>query len=71
MKKPDIARRLARESGLSRAEAADELDRVVHRILYNLRRGQEVTLPGLGKLMRGPKGTVTFEREKVHAGDEK
>jgi len=67
MKKPEIARRLARQSGLSRAQAADELDRVVHRILSNLRRGQEVALPGLGKLTRGPKGKVTFERETSRA----
>jgi nucleoid DNA-binding protein len=66
MKKPEIAKRLARQSGLSRAEAADELDRVVHRILSNLKRGQEVPLPGLGKLTPGPKGRVNFEREKSH-----
>ena len=70
MKKPDIAKRLARQSGLSHAQAADELDRVVHRILSNLRWGQEVALPGLGKLTRGPRGRVTFEREKSHTDAE-
>jgi nucleoid DNA-binding protein len=64
MKKPDIAKRLARQSGLSSAEAADQLDRVVNRILTSLRSGREVPLPGLGKLTPGPKGLVTFEREK-------
>ena len=45
MKKPDIAKRMARESGMSEAEAADRLDRVVHQILSNLRRGRPAPLP--------------------------
>lgn len=49
MKKPELAKRLARQSGVSRAEAADQLDRVVHQILTNLRKGQSAALPGLGK----------------------
>jgi hypothetical protein len=36
MKKPEIARRLAREAGVTEAEAADQLDRVVEEILSNL-----------------------------------
>jgi len=49
MKKPDLAKRLARRSGLTVGEAADQLDRVVHQIVRKLRKGQEARLPGLGK----------------------
>lgn len=62
MKKAEIARRLARESGVTRAEAADRLDRVVHEILSSLRQGRKATLPGLGTFMPGGGGTQ-FERE--------
>ena len=64
MKKPEIARRIARESGVSAGEAADRLDLVVHDILSNLRKGKETSLPGLGKFMNGPLGTVAFRRDR-------
>ena len=64
MKKPEIAKRLARQSGVSSAEAADQLDRVVHQILSKLRRGQAVPLPGLGRFTPGPGGAFQFEKEK-------
>ena len=63
MKKPDIARRMARQSGVSAGEAADRLDQVVHQILTNLRRHKEASLPGLGRFTQGPDGKVAFERE--------
>jgi len=63
MRKPDIARRMARQAGVSQGEAADRLDRVVHEILSSLRKGREAPLPGLGKFRQGPNGEVTFERE--------
>lgn len=71
MKKPDIAKQLARQSGISRAAAADELDRVVNRILTQVRKGEEVPLPGLGKFTPGPKRQVNFQREgqKPHDGE--
>lgn len=69
MKKPEIARRLAREAGISRAAAADQLDQVVHRILVNLRSGQQTPLPGVGIFSPGPNRTVVFRPEK-DAGDE-
>ena len=53
MKKAELAKRLAREAGVSRAEAADQLDRVVHRILRGLRQGKAVPVPGLGKFTPG------------------
>lgn len=38
MKKKDLARRLAKESHRSRAEAADEVDTLVYRLLLDLKR---------------------------------
>ena len=63
MKKPDIAKQLARRSHVSQAEAADRLDRVLHSILSDLRQGKEAALPGLGTFKQGPGGCVAFERE--------
>ena len=63
MRKPDIAKQLARRSRVSQAEAADRLDLVLHRILSDLRQGKEDALPGLGKFKHGPDGRVAFEPE--------
>jgi len=63
MKKPDIAKRIARQTGLSQAEAADRLDHVVHQILLNLRQGKEASLPGLGTFIPRPDGKVAFQRQ--------
>jgi len=63
MKKPDIAKRMARQAGVSEAEAADRLDHVVRQILRNLRQGKEASLPGLGKFRPRPGGKVAFERQ--------
>lgn len=65
MRKPEIARRLARQTGVSPAEAADRLDGVVHGILSRLRQGGEAELPGLGKLRVGPEGKFRFQREEA------
>jgi nucleoid DNA-binding protein len=71
MKKPEIAKRLARRAGVSNAEAADQLDRVVHQILSKLRKGQSAPLPGLGQFAPGPKGGFHFEQEKRRGGKRK
>ena len=63
MKKLELARRLARKSGVTPAEAADELDRVIHHILCELRKGQSVPLPGLGKFSPGGGLRIVFEPE--------
>ena len=63
MKKPEIAKQIARQSGVSEAEAADRLDHVVHAILTNLRNGKTASLPGLGRFRAGAGGTLRFERE--------
>lgn len=64
MKKPEIAKRLAQQAGLSKAEAADQLDRVVNQILSKLRKGQSAPLPGLGRFTLGPQGVFQFQKEK-------
>ena len=57
MRKPDLARRMARQAGVSEGEAADRLDHAVHQIVRALRRGQAAVLPGVGKLLpRGAPG---------------
>lgn len=53
MKKTDLARRLARAGRITKAEAADRLDSVVHDIVRNLRRGRPAYLPGLGTFQPG------------------
>lgn len=64
VKKPDIVKRMARRAGVTPAEAADRLDRVVHEILLRLKHGQEANLPGLGNLKLGPGGAVRLEHEE-------
>lgn len=61
MRKLEIAKRLARQSGVSNAEAADQLDRVVHQILSKLRKGKTAPLPGLGEFGPGAKGVYRFK----------
>ena len=54
MRKDEIAKRLANEAEISPAAAADEVDRVVHRLVKRLRQGKAISLPGLGKLTAAP-----------------
>ena len=61
MKKSQIAKKLARRSGVSKAEAADQLDRVVHKILSSLRHGQSAPLPGLGTFVPGKSWDFHFD----------
>jgi nucleoid DNA-binding protein len=63
MKKPEIAKGIAKQSGVSEGEAADRLDRIVEQILSDLRKGKEAPLPGLGKFTPGPDGKIAFEPE--------
>src|SRR5438270_11402868 len=63
MKKPELAKGLALESGLTEAEAADRLDRVVNEIIAKLRKGKAAPLPGLGKFTQGSDGKLAFQRE--------
>jgi nucleoid DNA-binding protein len=63
MKKPELAKGLAEASGITEAEAADRLDRVVRDIVAKLRRGEPAALPGFGRFTSGPDGKVSFRRE--------
>lgn len=55
MKREEIAKKLARKTGLSNSEARNEVDELVHHILHKLRSGQPVKLPGVGKLLGNKK----------------
>lgn len=63
MRKPDIAKQLARRSRVSQGEAADRLDVVLQEIIADLRKGREPALPGLGKFKTGANGHISFEPE--------
>ena len=55
---------MARRAGVTQAEAADRLDRVVHEIVLRLKQGQETDLPGLGVLKPSPDGVARLDREE-------
>lgn len=61
MKKAQLARRLAKESGITTAAAADQLDEILTRILLRVRQGRSASLPGLGTFIPGPKPAFYFE----------
>jgi len=63
MKKPDIAKRIARQARVSPAEAADRLDLMVREILADLKEGRICKFPGLGRLRHGQDGKAVFEPE--------
>jgi nucleoid DNA-binding protein len=67
MKKAELAAKLAEQTHLSKAEAADQLDRVVHEIVRKLRKGKPARLPGLGSFRPGENGVIRFEAE-IHPG---
>jgi nucleoid DNA-binding protein len=62
MKKEQLARRLAKESGITPAAAADQVDRIVTAILKRVRKGQSASLPGLGTFRPGRNEEVRFDR---------
>jgi nucleoid DNA-binding protein len=62
MKKPEIAKRIARQTGITEGEAADRLDGLVSELISKLQRGKEAELPGLGRFSSGSDGAVRFEK---------
>jgi len=62
MQKADIAKRMARQSKTSLAEAADCLDQIVSEIVAGLRKGHDAELPGLGKLTVQAGGGLRLDR---------
>ena len=65
MKKLALAELLAKQTNVSTGAAADDLDRVVHDVLKNLRRGRPAAVPGLGKFILGKDSVVRFERARA------
>ena len=63
MQQDELARKIAEETGVTPAEAADELDSVVNRILDRLRKGKSASLGTLGVFRPGPK--PKFEYRKI------
>ena len=61
MNKSDLVRRLAKQTNRSKAEAADQVDRVVHQIVRDLRKGRPAQLPGLGRFKPGEKWRFQFD----------
>jgi nucleoid DNA-binding protein len=61
MKKEQLARRLAKESRITTAAAADQLDRVLHDILKRVRSGQSASFPGLGTFRPDRKSGFQFD----------
>jgi nucleoid DNA-binding protein len=51
MKREELAKTLARQTGLSKSAARNEVDELVNDILHKLRQGKQVKLPGVGKLL--------------------
>ena len=53
MKKSNLVREIVRQRGVEPAQAADQVDRAVSKILRALRNGQETRLPGIGTISPG------------------
>jgi hypothetical protein len=62
MNKEQLARRLAKESGISTAAAADQLDGILFSILRRVRQGRSASLPGLGTFLPGAKPAFFFDQ---------
>jgi len=65
MKKAEIAKRLAKQSNITPAAAADQVDSVVSEILRRVRQGKPASLPGLGTFTSDEDG-IKFDQEKHH-----
>ena len=63
MKKQEIAKQLARRSGVTQGEAADRLDRVVREILASVRSGKPAHLPGMGHFELAGDAKLKFRQE--------
>lgn len=62
MKKEQLARQLAKESRITPAAAADQVDSILNAILKRVRKGQSASLPGLGTFAPGRKEDFQFDR---------
>ncbi len=71
MKESDIVLQIARETGITQGEAADQLDEVVSSILRKLKKGRSANLPGLGRFRRDVKGGLQFTQASPRGTDGK
>jgi len=62
MKKEQLARQLAKESGITPAAAADQVDRIVTDILKRVRKGHSASVPGWGTFRPGRNEEFRLER---------
>ena len=67
MQKSDLAKELARRMRLTRAEAADELDRVVHGLMRRLKKGEAASLPGFGTFVSETSDEFPLEQSRKQA----
>jgi hypothetical protein len=49
-----VIRQLSKDSSVTPGRAADQIDKVVHRLLQKLRKGEDAPLPGVGVITPGP-----------------
>ena len=56
-----VIRQLAKNSSVTPAKAADQVDKVVHKLLQKLRKGEVAPLPGVGILTPGSTTTQFVE----------
>ncbi|MCS7041397.1 MAG: hypothetical protein N2036_02310 [Bryobacteraceae bacterium] len=59
---------ILQDAGRAEGEAADELARAVESILRRLKRGETVSLPGLGRLVPGKGRQVKLEPKSRPGG---
>jgi nucleoid DNA-binding protein len=57
MKREELARKLALQNKVTSAQARDQVDEMVRKILKALREGKPVELPGVGRLVSKSKST--------------
>lgn len=71
MKKEQLARQLAKESGITPAAAADQVDRIVTAILKRVRKGESAPLPGIGTFLPGRNREFRLDRSLPFQVDRK
>ena len=67
MKKAELVNHEARRLRVAPGNAADQMDRVVARIIRTLRSGESAELPGLGTIQPGKRWTFRPSKKKTAA----
>ncbi len=65
MEKKDLAKRYAQRTGATPAQAADQIDRVIHDLLRRLRSGEPASLPGFGTLLPNDNTDLKFDQTRT------